>query len=120
MIAAGVEVRKGIEYKGARGYRKTGDATVLCVDKKSQVQGLNRTQPILPLAPGVSARQSHDYERQWGHVFVHGLEWDKQSDLGSCYCRHQHQELLRFSERDRSESAGGFEVHLVMGDAQSR
>jgi transposase len=38
-------------------------AVVLCVDEKSQVQALNRTQPILPLAPGVPARQSHDYER---------------------------------------------------------
>ena len=38
-------------------------AMVLCVDEKSQVQALNRTQPILPLAPGVPARQSHDYER---------------------------------------------------------
>ena len=36
---------------------------VLCVDEKSQVQALNRTQPILPLGPGVPARQSHDYER---------------------------------------------------------
>jgi hypothetical protein len=36
---------------------------VLCVDEKSQVQALNRTQPILPLAPGVPAKQSHDYER---------------------------------------------------------
>ncbi len=38
-------------------------AIVLCVDEKSQVQALNRTEPILPLAPGVPARQSHDYER---------------------------------------------------------
>jgi len=38
-------------------------AMVLCVDEKSQVQALNRMQPILPLAPGVPARQSHDYER---------------------------------------------------------
>jgi hypothetical protein len=38
-------------------------AIVLCVDEKSQVQALNRTEPILPLAPGIPARQSHDYER---------------------------------------------------------
>ncbi len=38
-------------------------AMVLCVDEKSQVQALNRTQPILPLAPGVPTRQSHDYQR---------------------------------------------------------
>ena len=40
-----------------------GRAVALCVDEKSQVQALNRTQPILPLAPGVPAPQSHDYER---------------------------------------------------------
>src|SRR5689334_4982818 len=45
-------------------------AIVLCVDEKSQVQALNRTQPILPLAPGVPARQSHDYERHGGHFLV--------------------------------------------------
>jgi hypothetical protein len=39
------------------------NALVLCVDEKSQVQALDRTQPILPLGPGVPARQSHDYER---------------------------------------------------------
>jgi transposase len=47
-------------------------AIVLCVDEKSQVQALNRTQPILPLAPGVPARQSHDYERHGVTSFVCG------------------------------------------------
>jgi transposase len=49
-------------------------AMVLCVDEKSQVQALNRTQAILPLAPGVPAGQSHDYETAWCHLAVRGAE----------------------------------------------
>ena len=50
-------------------------AIVLCVDEKSQVQALNRTQPILPLAPGVPARQSHDYERTASHRCLRPWMW---------------------------------------------
>jgi hypothetical protein len=45
-------------------------AIVLCMDKKGQVQALNRAKPILPLAPGVPARQSHDYERHGVTSFI--------------------------------------------------
>ncbi len=51
-------------------------AILLCVDEKSQVQALNRTQPILPLAPGVPARQSHDYQRHG----VTSLPWMWQAE----------------------------------------
>ena len=50
-------------------------AMVLCVDEKSQVQALNRTQPILPLAPGVPARQSHDYQRHGVTSLFAALMW---------------------------------------------
>jgi transposase len=76
-------------------------AIVLCVDEKSQVQALNRTQPILPLAPGVPARQSHDYER-------HGVT------ISHCYRRHRHQEFLRFLNDIDANLPSRFEVHLVM------
>src|SRR6201996_1782712 len=60
-------------------------AIVLCVDEKSQVQALNRTEPILPLAPGVPARQSHDDER-------HGVTVTVRSH--GCGLRCDHQQLL--------------------------
>jgi len=59
-------------------------AIVLCVDEKSQVQALNRTQPILPLAPGVPARQSHDYRRHG--VISYGTH--KVSKVKSWLARH--------------------------------
>ena len=47
-------------------------AMVLCVDEKSQIQALDRTQPILPLAPGIAERRTHDYEAPWHDDAVRG------------------------------------------------
>ena len=69
-------------------------AIVLCVDEKSQVQALNRTQPILPLAPGVPARQSHDYERHGVTSLFAAMA--SGVTISTCYRRHRHQEFLRF------------------------
>jgi transposase len=60
-------------------------AIVLCVDEKSQVQALNRTEPILPLAPGVPARQSHGLRTAWSYIPVCGY---------GCGIRSDHQHLL--------------------------
>jgi transposase len=71
-------------------------AIVLCVDEKSQVQALNRTQPILPLAPGVPARQSHDYERHGVTSLFAAMDVASGVTISNCYRRHRHQEFLRF------------------------
>jgi transposase len=90
-------------------------AIVLCVDEKSQVQALNRTQPILPLAPGVPARQSHDYERHGVTSLFAALDVASGVTISSCYRRHRHQEFLRFlNDIDANLPGGGLEVHLVM------
>ena len=89
-------------------------AIVLCVDEKSQVQALNRTQPILPLAPGVPARQSHDYERHGVTSLFAALDVASGVTISSCYRRHRHQEFLRFLNDIDANLPGGFEVHLVM------
>ncbi len=89
-------------------------AVVLCVDEKSQVQALNRTQPILPLAPGVPARQSHDYERHGVTSLFAALDVASGVTISSCYRRHRHQEFLRFLNDIDANLPGGFEVHLVM------
>ena len=89
-------------------------AVVLCVDEKSQVQALNRTQPILPLAPGVPARQSHDYERHGVTSLFAALDVASGVTISSCYRRHRHQEFLRFLNDIDANLPSGFEVHLVL------
>jgi len=84
-------------------------AIVLCVDEKSQVQALNRTQPILPLA-----RQSHDYERHGVTSLFAALDVASGVTISSCYRRHRHQEFLRFLNDIDANLPRGFDVHLVM------
>src|SRR5215204_4022219 len=71
-------------------------AVVLCVDEKSQVQALDRTAPVLPLAPGVPARQSHDYERHGVTSLFAAMDVASGVTISTCYRRHRHQEFLRF------------------------
>src|SRR5437016_7851931 len=89
-------------------------AIVLCVDEKSQVQALNRTEPILPLAPGIPARQSHDYGRHGVTSLFAALDVASGVTISSCYRRHRHQEFLRFLNEIDGNLPGGYEVHLVM------
>ena len=89
-------------------------AMVLCVDEKSQVQALNRTQPILPLAPGVPARQSHDYERHGVTSLFAARNVATGEALGNCHRRHRHQEFLKFLARIDAAVPADIEVHLVM------
>lgn len=89
-------------------------AIVLCVDEKSQVQALNRTQPILPLAPGVPARQSHDYKRHGVTSLFAALDVASGVTISNCYRRHRHQEFLRFLNDIDANLPRGFAVHLVM------
>jgi transposase len=71
-------------------------AIILCVDEKSQVQALNQTEPILPLAPGVPARQSHDYERCGVTSLFAAMDVASGVTISNCYRRRRHQEFLRF------------------------
>jgi transposase len=89
-------------------------AIVLCVDEKSQVQALNRTQPILPLAPGVPARQSHDYERHGVTSLFAAMDVASGVTISNCYRRHRHQEFLRFLSEVDANLPRGVEIHLVM------
>ncbi len=89
-------------------------AIVLCVDEKSQVQALNRTQPILPLGPGVPARQSHDYERHGVTSLFAALNVATGETIGNCHRRHRHQEFLKFLALIDSKLPADVEVHMVM------
>ena len=89
-------------------------AIVLCVDEKSQVQALNRTEPILPLAPGVPARQSHDYERHGVTSLFAAMDVASGVTISTCYRRHRHQEFLRFLNEIEDNLPAELDVHLVM------
>jgi transposase len=89
-------------------------ALVLCVDEKSQVQALDRTRPILPLRPGVPARQTHDYIRNGTTSLFAALDVATGRVIGSCHRRHRHQEFLRFLERIDEAVPEHLDIHLVM------
>ena len=71
-------------------------AVVLCVDEKSQVQALDRTQPTLPMGVGVPERQTHDYIRHGTTTLFAALEVATGKVTDACFERHRHQEFLRF------------------------
>jgi len=89
-------------------------ALVLCVDEKSQVQALDRTRPILPLRPGVPARQTHDYLRHGTTSLFAALDVATGKVIGSCHRRHRHQEFLRFLDRIDEAVPTHLDIHLVM------
>jgi transposase len=89
-------------------------AMVLCVDEKSPVQALNRTEPILPGVPGVPARQSHDYERHGGTSLFAALDVASGVTISTCYRRHRQQEFLRFLHQIEEQLPPRIDVHWVM------
>ncbi len=74
-------------------------ALVLCVDEKTQIQALDRTQPTLPMKPGKAARMTHDYKRNGTTSLYAALEIATGEVTGACYPRHRHQEFLAFLNR---------------------
>ncbi len=72
------------------------NAIVLCVDEKSQVQALDRTQPLLPLEPGSPERHTHDYARYGTTSLFAALNVATGQVIGRCHQRHRHQEFIQF------------------------
>jgi transposase len=90
-------------------------AIVLSVDEKSQVQALDRTQPILPLRPGLPEQRTSDYERHGTTSLFAALDIATGKVIGNCHRRHRHQEFLKFMELvDSVLPAEAQEVHLVL------
>ena len=71
-------------------------ALVLCVDEKTQIQALDRTQPTLPMKPGKAQRMTHDYKRNGTTSLYAALEIATGEVTGACYPRHTHEEFLAF------------------------
>jgi len=89
-------------------------ALVLCVDEKSQIQALERSQPILPLRPGIPARQTHDYIRHGTTTLFAALNVLEGTVVGTCLPRHRHSEFLTFLERIDRTTPRRREIHLIL------
>jgi transcriptional regulator with XRE-family HTH domain/transposase len=89
-------------------------ALVLCVDEKSQIQALDRTQPGLPLKKGRCDTMTHDYKRNGTTTLFAALELLEGKVIGQCYQRHRHQEFLRFLRRLDAEFHTHLNLHLVV------
>jgi transposase len=89
-------------------------ALILCVDEKSQIQALDRTQPGLPLKKGRCGTQTHDYKRNGTTSLFAALEIAHGKVVGQCYARHRHQEFLHFPKRLDGEFPQELDLHVVM------
>src|SRR6266480_3665900 len=87
---------------------------VLCVDEKSQIQALDRTQPGLPLKKGRCGTMTHDYKRNGTATLFAALNVLDGKVIGQCSGRHRHQEFLRFLRRLDWDFPGDQELHLVL------
>ncbi|MGH2395651.1 MAG: IS630 family transposase [bacterium] len=89
-------------------------ALVLCVDEKSQIQALDRTQPSLPLPPGLPVRQTPDYVRHGTTTLFAALNVLDGTVIGHCLPRHRHTEFLAFLERVERATPRRREIHLIL------
>ena len=89
-------------------------ALVLCVDEKSQIQALDRTQPGLPLKKGRCGTMTHDYKRNGTTTLFAAIELLEGKVIGQCLRRHRHQEFLRFLRRLDREFPPNLSLHLVI------
>src|SRR5213594_1289068 len=89
-------------------------ALVLCVDEKSQIQALDRTQPGLPLKKGRCGTMTHDYKRNGTTTLFAALEVLDGKVIGDCMPRHRHQEFIRFLNKIDAETPSNLDLHLIV------
>jgi transposase len=89
-------------------------ALVLCVDEKSQIQALDRTQPGLPLKKGRCGTMTHDYKRNGTTTLFAALSMLDGKVIGDCMPRHRHQEFIRFLKKIDAETPPELDLHLIV------
>ena len=89
------------------------NAIVLCLDEKSSVQALDRTQPSLPMIKGRAATMTHDYKRNGTTTLFAALDVLTGRVIGDCLPRHRHTEFLKFLRKVEREVPRGLQVHLI-------
>jgi transposase len=94
-------------------------ALVLCVDEKSQIQALDRTQPLLPMRPGQAERRTHDYERHGVTTLFAALDVKAGTIVGKCMPRHRAREFRKFLDEIERNVPANLDIHVVMDNASS-
>jgi transposase len=89
-------------------------ALVLCVDEKTQIQALDRTQPLLPMRPGQLERRTHDYKRHGTTSLFVALELKTNKVIAQLKHRHRSLEFRRFLDRIETQVPAGLEVHIIV------
>ena len=89
-------------------------ALVLCVDEKSQIQALDRTQPGLPMKKGRCGTMTHDYKRNGITSLFAALNVLDGKVIGACYPRHRNEEFLKFLRKIDRETPGALPLHLIL------
>jgi transposase len=89
-------------------------AVVLCIDEKSQIQALNRTQPLLPMRPGMVERRTHDYERHGTTSLFAALDVRTGAVIGELHRRHRSVEFKKFLETIDATVPASLSVHVVL------
>jgi transposase len=89
-------------------------ALVLCVDEKSQIQALDRTQPLLPMQPGQWERGTHDYKRNGTTSLFAALELKTNRVIGQLHRRHRSVEFRKFLDTIEAQVPAGLDVHLIV------
>ena len=87
---------------------------VLCVDEKSQIQALDRTQPLLPMRPGQAERRSHDYKRHGTLSLFAALDTATGQVIGRCFARHRAREFRAFLNTVEARVPADLNVHIIM------
>jgi len=90
------------------------NAVVLCVDEKSQIQALDRTQPLLPMLPGQIERRTHTYSRHGTTSLFAALDVATGKVIAQCHRRHRAEEFLKFLRRIDKEVPKELDVHVIM------
>ncbi len=90
------------------------NALVLCVDEKSQIQALDRSQPVLPMRPSTPHRLTHNYVRHGTTSLFAALDVATGNVIGKCYRRHRTDEFMKFLSVIKRNVPAKLDVHLVM------
>jgi transposase len=88
-------------------------AVVLCVDEKSQIQALDRSQPVLPMMPGMPERRTHDYARHGITSLFAAFNIADGTVISELHRRHRHQEFLKFLKKIDKNVPGELDVHVI-------
>ncbi len=96
------------------------NALVLCVDEKSSIQALDRTQPGLPIKKGRCETMTHDYKRHGTSTLFAALDVATGKVIGECMKKHRHQEFLSFLKTVEKQTDKELEPHLIVDNYATR